>query len=320
MSTLLPAPLRLPALLLAGALAACAALDPLPGPPVVEQHDDDTLPGTGTYALVVDPAPPPEGNGSSDGAPGRTVRDPSTSPGNPSTPSDKPDQDEASGDSAAASGATLSTGKGSAAPPPLHDADGPASGLMAPRSGIATLVAPKDSTTLQESLEPVAPRPRPLAPEDRHAVETALVRALEWRGYHALPPAQASWLVSVGAAREQRREYLVPASKQMLLPRMRCDARGCMITEQWEHFGPPLRGDSLRRYQVDVVEVRIRNRRNGELVWQGRLSSEPGDDGHPNRHDLDKALRRLLRELPVAPRRNPLAEPVQADASLPGGP
>lgn len=248
MSTQSASLLRLPALLLAGLLAACDTLVPLPSRPIVEQPNYGSLPGAGTYALVT--------------------------------------------------GRETAKGARTAESPPLHDADGPAEGLMAPRTGADTLGR------------------QALSPEDSRIVQVALAGALERRGYRPRPPQQAAWHVSVDSIREQRDEHLAPRDK-MLLPRMRCEAQGCMVMHQWEHFGPPLRGESLRRYLIDVVEVSIRHGRSGDLAWRGRLSSEPGEEGHPSRHGLERALNRLMRKLPAVPRHNPLADPVEAGTAAP---
>jgi hypothetical protein len=287
-----------PALLLAGsfalALAGCDALLPVTSTPIPEQPNYGQLPGPGTYTVVAAVAAdiePPGGTAPDTGA--SATNGTSAVDGAPAAGGTK-GADAATADRAA--GTEAAGARPATTAPPVNDADGAATGFWAKRTGADTLA--------------VAPMPA----DDAAAVQAALARAMERRGYRARPGERAAWRLSYRATVENREENLAPRDK-LLVPRMRCDQFGCSIQQQWEHFGPPLRGDTLRRYQVGVVQVQIHNARNGTLVWQGRLSSELDENGQLSRNALFDAASRMMKQLPRAPKHNPLPEPQPESAS-----
>jgi hypothetical protein len=154
-------------------------------------------------------------------------------------------------------------------------------------------------TASRSATAPLSTAPMP-APADA-AVKSAITRALDRRGYAERPEHQAAWRVSYAAIVEAHSENLAPRDK-LLQPRMTCDLHDCRIQHQWEHFGPPLRGDPVRNFFVGVVQVQVHDARNGRLVWRGHLRSEVDERGELDRRSLDTAMRKLIRGLPSVPR------------------
>lgn len=154
--------------------------------------------------------------------------------------------------------------------------------------------------------------PADAAPDIKDSIDQALLQ----RGYKPRPDAEAAWHVRYETRRQLRTEDLAPDDK-MLVPRMVCGLHACNIVHEWTHFGPPMRGNALRTFAEETLQVDIRDARTGELVWRGRLVEEPVP-GRSRRAALHDKVQRLLQRLPPArqpPRRAPSPPPAGAAAA-----
>lgn len=129
-------------------------------------------------------------------------------------------------------------------------------------------------------------------------LKESIDQAMTERGYLRRPAPLAALRLDYDLRLEERTENLAPRDK-FLEPRMTCDLHDCRITQQWTHFGPPLRSRPERRLQEATIDVSIRKARNGEVVWRGRATQEL-EGGQIDAPALQAQLKKLIRQLPRA--------------------
>lgn len=164
--------------------------------------------------------------------------------------------------------------------------------------GAGTYVWAEEPASPERFMGSVAPQ---VAAAGAVEIRKAVERALDNRGYEPGQPGKANWKISYEARVATKSEDLAPEDK-MLVARMECNLHDCYINHQWEHFGPPQRGEAVRVFRESQIRVRIHNARSDELVWQGSVASELNEQGLMNRAELNNAVRHLLNRLPLSPR------------------
>lgn len=132
----------------------------------------------------------------------------------------------------------------------------------------------------------------------RSVLEKSIDQAMAERGYLRRPELLAELHLDYDLRLEDRTENLAPRDK-FLEPRMTCGLHDCRITQQWAHFGPPLRSQPERRLREATVGISIRAARSGKLVWQGHATQEL-EGGQIDAPALQAQLGNLIRQLPRA--------------------
>lgn len=142
-----------------------------------------------------------------------------------------------------------------------------------------------------EGSEAAAARPHQI-------LKKSIDQAMAERGYLRRPEPLAALRVDYDVRLDERMENLAPRDK-FLEPRMTCGLHDCRITQQWTHFGPPLRSRPERRLREATIGVSIRKAGSGELVWRARTTQELEGE-QIDAPALQAQLKKLIRQLPRA--------------------
>lgn len=127
----------------------------------------------------------------------------------------------------------------------------------------------------------------------RQAIDTGLAR----RGWQAAE--RPAWHVHYHAGIEKRTEQVTEPARPRL-PRLVCTARHyCYETWDWGYWGPPELSTRTITYHEGTLVIDIHDVASGKLVWRGTLSDEIDLRAAIDPEKLQKAVDKLLLQLPA---------------------
>ncbi|MFN3587729.1 MAG: DUF4136 domain-containing protein [Moraxellaceae bacterium] len=127
----------------------------------------------------------------------------------------------------------------------------------------------------------------------------AIDQGLATRGWR--PQENAAWHVHYHAGIEKRTEQVTEPARPRL-PRLVCAAPGhhCYETWDWGYWGPPEMNTRTITYHEGTLVIDIHDAGSGKLVWRGTLSNEIDLRSAIDPVRLQKAVDKLLLQLPAA--------------------
>lgn len=139
----------------------------------------------------------------------------------------------------------------------------------------------------------------PVTPEVHAALQAAVDRAMQARGYKLVPVTDAAFLVHfhVGVVAGKRvEEKSLPASGPVVV----CAVRECKDTFAWGYYGAPEVTTRLVSYREGTLLVDVEERLSQRIAYRAAATSDLRKHPRLDPVELDKVLSELFAQLPEA--------------------
>jgi hypothetical protein len=131
-------------------------------------------------------------------------------------------------------------------------------------------------------------------------IQLAINTGLAQRGYRAGDKTTADWLVHYHAGLQKQTEQISEPLYQRP-PHVFCNVYRCHTVNDWGFYGPPETITRTVTFHEGTLLLDIHDAKTGKLVWRGTLSDEVNINQPLNQSSLQKALDKMLQQLPLAP-------------------
>lgn len=130
-------------------------------------------------------------------------------------------------------------------------------------------------------------------------VQHAIVTGLDRRGYQQVEKSEAAWLVHYHAGQEKQTQTITEIPHPVA-PRVVCGAYRCSTVYDWGFYGPPEAITRTITLHEGTLLLDIHDAKTSKLVWRGTLSREVNVNKPLDQSTLQKAINKLLENLPAA--------------------